>query len=800
MTQQTPLGEWGEPPRSTLRAWGIDLGTTNSTVAEAVWEAGKPQPECRCLEIEQPTTDGIFTSPLVPSVVAIRPEGGHWVGEGARRLRARPQEAALVLERTLFYNTKNDMGLAKTYYRAPDGYDHASKIAGHVLRFLRDGALEATAAEASSVTVTVPASFLFNQRSDTVEAGRMAGLPMGDHDLLDEPIAALLDYLLTRRTASESKLGPQTVVVFDFGGGTCDVCVAEVRAAHEKSPLQVAYRSVSRYCRLGGSDLDVAIVQNVLIPDLCEENGLRLTDLTWGERRKVLEPQLIGTAEGLKMGLCVDVDRLIKFGKYDPANAEAVVARQPGVECLLGKRRLRLSRPSLSAAAWDEILEPFLDTEHVYQRDREYGLTQSVFAPILDALDRARVAPEDVDACLLVGGSSLIPQVREAVDAFFENADLWTFDDDLQTQMAVARGAAWHALHLAKTGRPLVQPVTDDGLSVMTREGAVLCLIPLGSAIPFPEDGGWVRLQGSLAVPRGHRGALELQLVSERTRQQVFRKTWRLPPGTRAGARITIEARLLATQQLECVATLEAHPEVRLEAHTHNPLINVIAPNRARQTIERLEQELRERNGGSAEERDRFVELAKAYAELNHNEHALDILRSLLRLLGRPDPEVLLLMGMYYGRIGDFAREEKAYVECDQLGLGWDAPMFNLALSRHQRGLHEEALDAITKALDHDAVSGPSHTLRAQILRALGRQEEASEAFREALALYPSVQGCNRWELGWLHRCAAECGDEQLAEAALARLRARSTERTSDATEGAMLPDLARDGEGEANR
>lgn len=88
-----------------IRAIGIDLGTTNSAVTEIVWEpgsgfssgvgAGQIVPPTICtLEIEQPTREGVFTSPLVPSVVAILPDGTIWVGEGAKRLRAFPAHKA----------------------------------------------------------------------------------------------------------------------------------------------------------------------------------------------------------------------------------------------------------------------------------------------------------------------------------------------------------------------------------------------------------------------------------------------------------------------------------------------------------------------------------------------------------------------------------------------------------------------------------------------------------------------------------------------------------------------------------
>ena len=70
-----------------------------------------------------------MTSSLVPSVVAVLDNEGPIIGEGAKRLRTRPQEANLCPERNLFYETKNDMGLRKTYHRASTSFNHASKIA-----------------------------------------------------------------------------------------------------------------------------------------------------------------------------------------------------------------------------------------------------------------------------------------------------------------------------------------------------------------------------------------------------------------------------------------------------------------------------------------------------------------------------------------------------------------------------------------------------------------------------------------------------------------------------------------------
>ncbi|MGQ9801653.1 MAG: hypothetical protein ACUVRL_08330 [Candidatus Saccharicenans sp.] len=112
------------------------------------------------MEIEQPLwPTGYLTSPLVPSVVAVLDDGRIFVGEGAKRLRTRPQEANLFSERNLFYETKNDMGLRKTYYRANEDFNHASKIAGHILRFLKEAVLAESQDKSERFCVTVPASF-----------------------------------------------------------------------------------------------------------------------------------------------------------------------------------------------------------------------------------------------------------------------------------------------------------------------------------------------------------------------------------------------------------------------------------------------------------------------------------------------------------------------------------------------------------------------------------------------------------------------------------------------------------------
>ena len=146
-------------PRNTgvVRTLSIDLGTTNSTIAESVWMPGYP-PMCRVLEVIQPLQTGTFTSELVPSVAAVLKNDTIVIGEGARRLWHGQDKEKWVRGQNVFFDTKNDMGLNKTYANAPAYLDHAHKVAGYILGFLVDVAEQGAAAPYQTVTVTVPAS------------------------------------------------------------------------------------------------------------------------------------------------------------------------------------------------------------------------------------------------------------------------------------------------------------------------------------------------------------------------------------------------------------------------------------------------------------------------------------------------------------------------------------------------------------------------------------------------------------------------------------------------------------------
>ena len=105
------------------------------------------------------------------------------------------------------------------------------------MKFLYQAALKENPMPSTRTVITVPASFQLSQRQDTVEAAAKAGLSLQGGDLLDEPVAAFLDYIITHGTEQILVYGQKTnFVVFDFGGGTCDVAVFELHLADRSAP------------------------------------------------------------------------------------------------------------------------------------------------------------------------------------------------------------------------------------------------------------------------------------------------------------------------------------------------------------------------------------------------------------------------------------------------------------------------------------------------------------------------------------------------------------------------------------
>ena len=288
-----------------------------------------------------------------PSVVAFAKDGERMVGQVAKR------QAVTNPDRTIA-SIKREMG--SNYKVSIDDKSYTpQEISAMVLQKLKADAESYLGTTVTEAVITVPAYFTDSQRQATKDAGKIAGLDV--KRIINEPTAAALAYGL-------DKENEQKIMVYDLGGGTFDVSVLEIG----DGVIEVLATAGNN--RLGGDDFDEAIVK-YLIAEFKKDNGIDLsTD-------KVAMQRLREAAEKAKCDLSGVTTTNINL-PYITADAT-------------GPKHLDLT---LSRAKFNEL------TNH---------LVQLTMGPVNQALSDAGLNPSELSKILLVGGSTRIPAVQEAV-------------------------------------------------------------------------------------------------------------------------------------------------------------------------------------------------------------------------------------------------------------------------------------------------------------------------------------------------------------------------------------------------
>ena len=771
-----------------LRVIGIDLGTTNSTVAEITFDPAKDDvSDIRCIAVEQQTTGRSWWSPLVPSVVALH-SGKEFVGEGARRLRAQGQSLGLTEKMNLFTAVKNDMGLKRTYNMAPLDYQSAAQVSGGILSFLLQAALKDKPQHPDQVVVTVPASFQTAQRDDTMSAAQEAGLLQYSAELLDEPVAAFIGYLALH--PDEELVGSDEtrhLLVFDFGGGTCDVALFRIARDYD-GRLSTAVLAVSRYHRLGGGDIDQAILYEHLLPMFLKQNGKDRTSFDYTTKKGCIEPAFIGVAEELKIALCEKYQQQTAANTVDEDLQHTCMGEFP---CKLPDGTLHLTNPSLSLQQFEALLDPFLDPDLLFIKENEYRQSLSVFAPIRDALSKCNLQEHDIDFCLLAGGSSLIPQVEQALDNFFPVARILTFDSGDDAQTAIARGAALNALSLALTDQPVIQPVCQETIALLTSQGPV-ALIPRGEELGT--DGYCKTVLLSLPEDSDDEPVtvrVEVVAQEESGQRVLLAEHWDLDAPVRAGETVRLECSYDRNQLLNLHLIRKGETTGEVQYRKEHPLTHIINPQQTKVRIEETEERLRTHLLQPEARKRTIIGLAEDCAELRQYEKAISCLSGLMRERNEQDAGMLNKMAIYYGHMNDTDREEKLYCQASAADPTWSAPWFNLALLMKNQRRYKEALDAIDMGIRLDEDDGSAYILKAQILEKTGDTEAYSEALETGWENFGPLDMLEDWELFWYQRAAEMRKDPEAAAEARQERQSRQVAETSQPDEHyGVLPDL----------
>lgn len=402
------------------RIIGIDLGTTHSLVA--YMKDGKP------LTIKD--EDG--KNALVPSIIHFEEDGSVLVGNEAKEQLVIAPERTIFSVKRLMGKSYPDIASFKSFFsykiidddteslvkiRVGDAFYNPIELSSQILRALKKRVETALGETVSKAVITVPAYFNDAQRQATRDAGKLAGLDV--LRIVNEPTAASLAYGINAPDE------PQNVAVFDLGGGTFDISILHI----EDGIFEVLSTNGDTF--LGGDDFDQVIQSH------------------WQAQLNISDETL--TAQP-------DLRQILRL---EAEKAKKTLSSQESFEGQIEDHIVYLYR-----STFEELIEPLLERMN---------------SKCQNAIKDAGINKADIDHVLLVGGSTRVPAVKNAVGAFFEK----TPNDSLNPDEVVAMGAAIQADILAGNQNDmLLLDITPLSLGIETVGGLMDVILPRNSKVP----------------------------------------------------------------------------------------------------------------------------------------------------------------------------------------------------------------------------------------------------------------------------------------------------------------------------
>lgn len=742
---------------------GIDFGTSTTVVSIASKENGEEKIKTLPIKLTQILEDGtIYQSEKLPSVIAWY-NGRLLVGEGASNLKY-----TLTKGKNIWFSFKMEIGedLGAKYYNSEVGGMEGVKIRNPkdcvrvffmylnmlIKKYCQDNGLS----DNIMYAVSIPASFEANQRKELMEALETNGMNISKQSLIDEPNAAFISYILDSEESEKPLLiSPHynsKVLVFDFGGGTCDISILEI--GKSTNGLYSKNVAISKFTKLGGDDVDRYITFKYILPRFFEANNVSEDDFRTKERQYIAT-QLYKVSERLKILLCKKISNQmykLEIPDYIKSSSDKESISIP-VSVETKKGLLIQSEFFLSTKELVEVMSVFMKSSRIPTSIKGQEEYNNIFMPIESAIKKANVCRSEIDYVLLIGGSAQNPFIQEALKKHFDDSEILV-PQDLQTH--VSKGAAIHSLLMNGMNKCIIQPITSEPIFVITKDTTNKVLIPAGTTIPCDTV-----VIDDLMPTKDHQEAIELPICVGNENKMLFNLKITRDGGFLTTAQVTLALEITADKLLFAKAHCMG---VSCMVEPQNPFANKELSTEERIVL-RAEREANietERNGGIPTKKC-LISLRKAYEDAGNDFKAAETLEQQNEIY--PNPEDYNLIGVYYHNSGN---KDKA-IDFFERALDHNPnnywPNFNLGNTLFYKD-SKRSRQYLNKAYELNPSEPCINILLGRLDKREGKEAEAKEKFQIAYERYEQkwrAKSLNKSDYGWFASVAEELGKKDKA-------------------------------------
>ena len=502
--------KFSHKPSKDAVYFGIDLGTTYSLVAtvdsKEVNKSNITKIPVKFISYRQVSPiryGGEIQDEKVASIIAFY-DGKPYCGSKLYELKG---HEGFVRNRNIFYHWKLDFGIDRhpLYPDAvSDDLNTPAKVAAKLLNFCRIGYTNNRDQKLYNTVVTVPASFQMNQRRDVIYAAESAKIELSNKMLIDEPNAAFIGYFNAMLDTEKENFIPvgeesKRVLVFDIGGGTCDLSILEISYTPSKG-LLIGNKAISRYNDLGGQDIDMLIAEEILYPKFLEEFGIS-DDMPYKDLSDIILPQLATIGEMLKIGICNLISSRYTTIDLKDAELNNTIYTLEGRKVIYKGKQHAFKPLSISGAKFEQLIgKLFQRFGHSFKYQDK--VIRSVSKTIDETLEKANLNKHDIDVMLMVGGSSNNPVLTKKLHEISPKSQFWIPPNP---DLLVAEGAAIYSFFYYHFDRSLINAISSETIGVEVRGGTFYPLIERGTELPIKIEVPNFRIQSAtqkeLTVP-----------------------------------------------------------------------------------------------------------------------------------------------------------------------------------------------------------------------------------------------------------------------------------------------------------